>query len=201
MCLFFIYDGFSSNFVWNCINMVIFLAKLLESWLNRSKTNNFLKYSYLLAADRMARRPKTQHSGGNCFSNEKDSSKFLNVQALHRSKFNNCVRFQYESKVQNTKKTKVLLQISVDGIQISLKKKKRRVSDVSLTLAYNLYQILLSHRKNNGTQLTTSQSCPTLSIEFFMFPTTVMILKYLVILREMAAVTHSNVSYSKPIIR
>lgn len=36
--------------------------------------------------------------------------------------------FQYECKVQNLKKRKVTLHVSVDGVKISLKKKKRKVS-------------------------------------------------------------------------
>lgn len=36
--------------------------------------------------------------------------------------------FQYECKVQNLKKRKVAIQISVDGVKVSLKKKKRKVS-------------------------------------------------------------------------
>lgn len=36
--------------------------------------------------------------------------------------------FQYECKVQNTKKRKVTIQISVDGVRIALKKKKRKVN-------------------------------------------------------------------------
>lgn len=37
--------------------------------------------------------------------------------------------FQYECKVQNTKKRKVTIQISVDGVKIALKKKKRKVNE------------------------------------------------------------------------
>lgn len=36
--------------------------------------------------------------------------------------------FQYECKVQNMKKRKVTIEISVDGVRVCLKKKKRKVS-------------------------------------------------------------------------
>lgn len=39
-----------------------------------------------------------------------------------------CFPFQYECKVQNLKKRKVILHVSVDGVKVSLKKKKRKVS-------------------------------------------------------------------------
>lgn len=39
-----------------------------------------------------------------------------------------CFQFQYECKVQNLKKRKVAIHISVDGVKVSLKKKKRKVS-------------------------------------------------------------------------
>uniref|UniRef100_A0A336LYM6 CSON005304 protein n=1 Tax=Culicoides sonorensis TaxID=179676 RepID=A0A336LYM6_CULSO len=62
---------------------------------------------------------------------------------------------EYESKIQNTKKTKVLLQISVDGIQISLKKKKRRkkqwhaADDVPI-MSHPIYRIFyVSHDSND----------------------------------------------------
>lgn len=55
--------------------------------------------------------------------------------------------FQYECKVQNLKKRKVTVQVSVDGVKVSLKKKKRKVI--------------------TGTSIQSDQSSPLLR---FLFP-------------------------------
>lgn len=50
--------------------------------------------------------------------------------------------FQYENKTQNSKKKKVTIEISVDGVRICLKKRKRRMRVVSFIWLLNGFHVI-----------------------------------------------------------
>lgn len=121
---------------------------------------------------------------------------------------NNFEKFQYEYKQQNAKKKKVTIEISVDGVRICLKKRKRRMRVVSCCSVHEsslmIKLFLFTHRENHRTGQRTQEKLKLCIIQFtvsFMCLTTVAISKFLATLHAMAVLIALSAWYSKVIKR
>lgn len=86
---------------------------------------------------------------------------------------------QYEYKLQNAKKKKVTIEISVEGVRICLKKRKRKMRVVSLakleiTVARFSRKDDFIFRKNHKTGRETWETLSSCSIQYIGFSTFLM---------------------------